>query len=272
MNPFEKALQRLLGDPAQPGPTRHKARMPGSERTTNPATLAYVNRAITPAAEQSDVLRELYRSPVADSLYQLFAPSRLAAITKDDPMKGKAVGYLAPMSGAIALDPNRNEHENMGQAGASARETLVHEIGHGVSAPKDFPRSKPAPIIPEARYMSGDWTGMLANLSNTMPDYVQKHPRGHYVVNEAIRQAAGKIDPYYRVQRSYEPEPYEAHAQAFKNAFTFLQETAGNPNMDYRKMAGELEANTPGMGMFVRDLLKQPLYERHPLRGKIFTK
>jgi len=264
MNPFEKALQRLLGDPAQPGPTQHKARMPGNERTTNPATLSYVNRAITPAAEQSHTLRELYRSPVADSLYQLFAPSKLDAITPNDPRKSRSVGYFAPMSGTIALDPAANVHETNSATGkSSARETLVHEIGHGVPSPKDFPKSTPAPVL--SGYMDSRSVGLLENLRNTMPDYVQKHPKGHYVINKAISQAADKINPYYRT------DPWEARAEAFNNAFTFLQETAGNPNMDYRKRAGELEANTPGMGMFVRDLLKHPLYQRHPLRGKIFT-
>jgi hypothetical protein len=81
------------------------------------------------------------------------------------------------------------------------------------------------------------------------------------------RDGADKLDSYYAQSRNVD----ESFAQAFVNAFNFLSETAKNPTMDYRKFAGELEANTPGMGIILEDLLKSNVYNEHPLRGKIFT-
>jgi hypothetical protein len=74
-----------------------------------------------------------------------------------------------------------------------------------------------------------------------------------------------KLDPYYAT------DPSEGYAQAFKNAFNFLAETARDPKMDYRKFAGDLEGNTPGMGMIIQDLMKLPIFAKHPLQGQIFT-
>jgi hypothetical protein len=94
--------------------------------------------------------------------------------------------------------------------------------------------------------------------------YPKVDPYEAYGASNPRTKARLKIDSYGST------EPAEAYAQAFKNAFGFLGETARDPQMDYRKFAGDLEGSTPGMGMIVQDLMKLPIFAKHPLQGKIF--
>lgn len=168
-------------------------------------------------------LANLYKSPVADSLYSITGvPNSLGATPREG-----MLGDFNLMSGELNITPDQKSitHARPELGKITPREVLIHEMGHKQMVDKGFPNTK--------AYINQSYTPQL--------------------------------DSYYTTNNM------EGYAQAFKNAFNFLQETARDPKMDVRRFAGDLEANTPGMGMIVKDLLVLPIFSNHPLRGKIFT-
>jgi hypothetical protein len=80
------------------------------------------------------------------------------------------------------------------------------------------------------------------------------------------KKAHAKVDNYYQTN------PAEGYAQAFTNAYDYLDKTRRDPSMEYaRSLAGEYEATTPGMGSIISELLKEKTYANHPLRGQAFV-
>jgi hypothetical protein len=60
----------------------------------------------------------------------------------------------------------------------------------------------------------------------------------------------------------------ERRAQAFANAFDYLQRMASD-TADYRGRLGAAEATVPGTGDVAKGLIKRSIYANHPLRGLI---
>jgi hypothetical protein len=111
-------------------------------------------------------------------------------------------------------------------------------------------------------------------LGKMTPREVLVHEMGHkQMVDKGFPNTKAYINQSYTPQLDsyYTTNNMEGYAQAFRNAFNFLAETARDPKMDYRKFAGDLEGNTPGMGMIIQDLMKLPIFAKHPLQGQIFT-
>lgn len=183
----------------------------------------------------SKKMQTTFQSPLADSLYSIAGvPSRFGEISQNS---SGLSGTYDPLLDKLRLQGGWGQE--------NTRDTFIHEIGHK----KDrfgSERKKLGKAIKPPNYSLSD--AQSVNMNRTPES-----------------KANSALDSYYAT------EPKEAYAQAFKNAFNFLQETARNPKMDYRKFAGDLEGNTPGMGMIVQDLMKLPIFEKHPLRGIIFT-
>lgn len=272
MNPFERFLRSLFGikqpDSAYPAPNA----FPQYER--GPVTAGEISPAAWAAREKSALGDSLnafipYGSPapkygdLGDSYMgyvehlpgkQIRMPSGLffntnpAAFGKFETDKPEEDAFLAKYRQSPAgsvFDPRR---------------TFIHEKAHLANSQTTFGKDGLFPSYSETAKMFEN---------NTPRDFERFNDMGVIAGLQAGSapefKAFATVDPYYRLN------PREAFAQAFVNAWEFLQETKKNPKMDYRKFAGDLEANTPGMGLIVRDLLKDKGFENHPLRGKMFT-
>jgi hypothetical protein len=179
-------------------------------------------------------LDSLYKSPVADSLYQTSGvPSHLGIVNRE--LYPRTSGVFNANFDSVQLDSLRDTHPQ------DPRSTLIHEMGHKY-ATENRVLDKAGPAY----------------------QYPYSDPMNAVYATKPADKAAAKIDTYGATDSK------EGYAQAFKNAFNFLSETALNPDMDYRQFAGDLEGSTPGMGMIVQDLMKRPIFAKHPLQGKIF--
>lgn len=272
MNPFERFLRALFGvkppDSAYPEPNAY----PQYERGP------VAPQEITPAAWDKRV-----KSPLTDSL-KAFIPEN-SPTPKYGDLGDTYMGYVEHLPGrsinipfSMYLNTNPSafgkfESDNpeedkflaryrQSPAGSvfDPRRTYIHEMGHLANSQVVSGKDSAFPGYSEVSKMFA---------KNSPQDFERFNDMG---VVEGLRansapefKAFATVDPYYRTNSR------EAFAQAFVNAWEFLAETAKNPKMDYRKFAGDLESNTPGMGMIVRDLLKDPKFSEHPLRGKIFT-
>jgi hypothetical protein len=179
-------------------------------------------------------LDSLYKSPVADSLYQTSSiPTHLGTVNRE--LYPRTSGVFNADFDSVQLDSSLDTHPQ------DPRNTLIHEMGH------KYASDNRALDKAEAAYQ-----------------YPYSDPMNAVYATKPADKAYAKIDTYGATG------PREGYAQAFKNAFNFLGETARDTEMDYRKLAGDLEGNTPGMGMIVQDLMKRPIFAKHPLQGKIF--
>lgn len=275
MNPFLEWLNSLF--------KKKEFEMP-----TPNAYPQYERGPVTAEEVSPEAWNQRLASPLADSLRQM-GPRFIQPRLKVEDI-GRPMGYVAEdafydnMPTEIAFNTNpkvynryrtKNPEEDATlakyrQSPASGvfdpRRVMIHEYGHLANnsmTSRDnwgaFPRRSPV-------------SKMLYNSYNELEslpidfDRIRMNPASPALgsISAPVYKAIASIDPYYRTY------PTEAFAQAFVNAFEFLAETARDPKMDYRKFAGDLEANTPGMGLIIQDMLKLPLYKNHPLRGQIF--
>lgn len=218
----------------------------------SPTNLQKASRRITKEASQVPWLDSLYKSPVADSLYGIVdVPSSLGVVPPD--MEATTAGMYTPNTGDISMNkaPSAYDRIKVGASSWNPRDALIHEMGH-----KN--RNDTKTNIDNYRLSPRLYSN--AEIEATKDASAKGQ---NYVVFKEDK-ARNSVDSYYK------RKPEEAYAQAFKNAFNFLSETALKPDMDYRKFAGDLEGNTPGMGLIVQDLMKRPIFAKHPLQGKIF--
>ena len=161
-------------------------------------------------------------------------------------------GFYSPLADRVVLsgglDPERKTVDSTPLVKQETVDnTLTHEMGH--------------------RKFFND--GMLKTLDRIVgkqfshDDPTYKERKG---MSPLEKKAHRKVDNYYQTN------PAEGYAQAFVNAYDYLDKTRRNPSMEYaRPLAGEYEASTPGMGSIVSDILKEKAYVSHPLRGKAFV-
>jgi hypothetical protein len=270
MNPFEKFLQAIFGVQSLPKPTANYPQYSG-EPTTKPEDVT------------KEAWQERLNSSLTDSLASL-SPKFQPEFKLSDLRETGPLGYVgwtsedrvSPKEMAFNTNPNawQSRYQSADpeadmalaqyrQAPASLvnpRQVQIHEFGH-------LANSRVGGAFPAESETAKVFNSNYADALFSKPQFSSLL----YSLRDASKQsgpefkAAASIDPYYRT------EPREAFAQAFVNAWEFLAETARDPKMDYRKFAGDLESNTPGMGMIIRDLLKDKIFKAHPLRGKIFT-
>ena len=221
------------------GPTRASAPRWYAEMV-NPETLARAEQAMTPAAQATPWLRDLYTSGLADTLYQATGrvPRKLDVATTPD-----MAAFVSPI-GSVHMSPDRARYEHTVSAlGNDPSVTFAHEMGHRYTPPRDLPplkTSEPALWAMDPRKAD--------------PTYWRDGQP------TALSRSLEAVDPYWRKNED------EARAQAFANAVAFLRETGQRVPEDVRQRLGEREAQTPGMGMIVRDLLSRDPYTAHPLR------
>jgi hypothetical protein len=180
----------------------------------------------------------LYKSPLADSLYQISAPDYIPY--RNSPVSANLGALKNPDEGLQGTYQSYNDQIELHKdQNISGKDTFKHEIGH--------------------RYAS--------NKEKKVDGGAYKYPS--FFGNDS-KPGSPQYSAMLRVDAYGATSPDEAYAQAFRNAFDFLAETARDPKMDVRAFAGDLEANTPGMGMIITDLMKLPIFANHPLQGKIF--
>ena len=163
----------------------------------------------------------------------------------------KVSGFYSPLVDRVllsrALDKSKQPDDRPLLKQSGVDHTLTHEMGH-------------------RRFTSDGLMKMLERVvgkqfSHDSPTY-----------KERIEMPLTEKKAHNKVNRYYDTNPLEGYAQAFTNAYDYLDKTRRDPSMEYaRSLAGEYEATTPGMGSIITELLKEKTYANHPLRGKAFT-
>lgn len=200
----------------------------------------------SPVRQEAD---ELLRSPTADSLWAVSGGGRPSVTTSPFnpssaafPRLGRsASGAYHPIADIVSLNPAEYPaDENTEYRREDMRTTLAHEAGH--RAQRKMGKDAPGGTLPYR----------LPRNDNPTPQ------------ESAARQA---VDPYYRTDEK------EGYAQAFERAFQILTRA---PKLmaegrlsreEYARSLAEVEANRPGTGTIVVDLLKSnAMFANHPLR------
>ena len=193
-------------------------------------------------AQHRQTVQSMFSSPFIDSLVALagarpkMSVSRLPS-TRDrgeyDPWRGELKISDFPLS----FTKSGESRNNTPASQPSVRSAIIHEMGHVASQKGKYYTPKTGPSFKIAQ-------------KDTSSD-----------MTPAEKASVLNLDPYYR--NNNEEERY---AQAFTNAFQFLQDSAKDPKMDWSGYLGKLEGNTPGTGAFVVRMLKEPIYKNHPLK------
>lgn len=193
-------------------------------------------------SQMAQSYRQVWKSPyVQDTLGMRTNDVLMAPIPLDSSLEGrddtmaKYIPRLNMIFANVSKDPRMYPMAGAPPADVpSERGILTHEVGH-VYGPQAFP----------------SFPMRAAIAPNTQPKTALE------------REARAQLSAYGQTA------PEEALAQAYVNATSFLSETAPDTT-GFRQRIGALEANTPGMGGIVRDLLRgRPVYHQHPLRGVI---
>lgn len=224
-------------------------------------------RALIEAANRKrspEALREyMKRSAYADTLNKVTAPKSGApaggyTFTEHDSDRPNApvYGEYIPGSDQVTL-----RESLMASLGAIADKKTVAE-GFSHAANKD-------PGGPTAR-------GVLAH------EYGHRYMEQNYLAANRARLLGQSTDPF----KAYPPSPAppgkldigsgERLADAFSNAIQYLAATAQkDPISDAYQpkinLLGKYEAQVPGTGEMVRQIIQRPIYANHPLRGAFTT-
>lgn len=240
MDPIELIMRRIGVKGDGLGPTI--ANSPRWYRESqDPETARVVDKAMHGNVRNTPWLEQLYKSGLADTLYKATGrvPSRLGAA--DDT---KNVAFVNPFGG-VYMNPDRKKYDNtIGIVGRGDPEmTFAHEMGHLYRPPKNMPPMKTAePALWAMDKRKGN------------PKYWRDGAPSPYAA------AIEKVDPYYRKSED------EAVSQAFSNAIKLLR---SGDTTNVRSRMGEMEAQTPGMGVIARDLLQKPVFSNSPFRRVI---
>lgn len=251
MNPFLEWLDSMFKKPLPAGPTLAAAPKWYPEMQ-NPERLKAVEKSMTPAVKNVPWLEQLYKSGMADTLYNLIGgvPEGFGGGGLQISKNPDAVAFVSPL-GTLHMDPDREIYrERAGDFGKDPETTFAHEIGHlrGSSQHPTLPvlkTAEPALWVFDPRWRT--------------PGY------GSLNFPSPYSQALEKVDSYYR------KSPDEAFAQAFSNTFDLLRETAKGVPPNFRELLAEREALTPGLGIMIQDILQEPIYAKHPLRAVFRT-
>jgi len=195
-------------------------------------------------------------SPRMDSLRTLVGsvPESVSSMDLDEVMSLDAqLGAVGAMRFRGGKQPEMflNTSSPLLRDKANTQETLAHEMGH------------------YAQY--NGVTSPLAGAMNTLPPIRELNPR--FVSRSPLPFMANGNEKNAQSRRplmnSYAASSDdERSAQAFANAFDYLQRTASDTT-DWRGKIGAYEATSPGMGDIARILMAQPIYSNHPLKKQI---
>lgn len=221
------------------------------------------------------IAKEVLRSPAADTLWELSGGGKpirtntyaeLAGLGGNN-SSGRLGALYNPVLDAVginpaALDNNQGDAENRD----TALNFLSHEAGHRVDFrrggvyPYDAP-GKNAPFkVPSVDLPPPPRPGKLVQVSPL--EYRSETPYDPYAKQRA---AQANVDSYYQTSRR------EGYAQAFATAMSILRNTPrllqeGQTRDEYANALGKAEAFTPGTGGIVEALLKEKMFQKHPLQ------
>ena len=207
-----------------------------------------------------DDVRRAVLSPRADSLRELVgrAPDEVFAMdqhpyTRLLEQRGATGSYSVLRPGAETpgrtVVPDARPHGVIGVSRtvppAWVDQVFAHEMGHFADSvdPDRFVGELP-PLTPDSR-----------RVNRVRRPLAETNARNY-------RNPSPRVDDYALSGEK------ERRAQAFANAFDYLQRAASDTT-DWRGRAGAAEATAPGTGEFLRSLLAHPIYSNHPLRGSI---
>lgn len=249
MNPFLEWLDSVFKRPPAVGPTLAAAPKWYPEMQ-NPERLKDVEKSMTPDVRNVPWLEQLYKSSVADTLYNL-----LGEVPQGWGGQGLRIGtdptnvaFVSPLE-TLHMSPDLKKYQIA--AGELTKDPVTmfsHEIGHLV--PKDrFPTLPTLKAEPPLYYMD------------------PRYGKPHY----GNMTGAGRHGLYTklldRTDSYYQKSPDEAFSQTFANTFDLLRETAKGVPPNFRELLAEREALTPGLGIMIQDVLQEPIYAKHPLRA-----
>ena len=214
------------------------------------------------------IAEEVLRSPAADTLWELSGGGKpirtntYAALMGGRGRSAKAAALYNPALDAVGINPagledNYNDEENRNQA----LKYLSHEAGHRADFRRYDTPGKNAPFkVPSVDLPPPPRPGKLVQVSPK--EYRSETPYDPYAKQRA---AQANVDSYYQTSRR------EGYAQAFATAMSILRDTPrllqeGQTRDEYANALGKAEAFTPGTGGIVEALLKEKMFQKHPLQ------
>lgn len=202
-------------------------------------------------------IEELARSPLADSVRQVLPGVQIQPAA----LESNVVGAWPWGQNTVQMTANprkygtRREGASMVPAGSDAesrmnpRGVLLHEAGHGYWEREGQPTT---PTFASVNRKNPERIAERDRLTGRRPSLPQN----------AEQSAMSAINDYSAGDTS--EKGHEAYAQAFANAWDYLSTTAANPTDTPRQLLAEYERTAPGTGQLVMQLLREPLFEKHP--------
>jgi hypothetical protein len=235
------------------------------------------------ARENSDkrIAEEVLRSPAADTLWEISGGGkpvtaanktdltlRIKRITGSDPLGYYQPPFLQKFGDQVVINPTKlNYADNPDKkfdsdiARSIAMQALTHEAGHRADIRRNNAPGENAPFkVPSVDLPPPPRPGKLVQVSPK--EYRSETPYDPYGKQRA---AQANVDSYYQTSRR------EGYAQAFATAMSILRNAPrllqeGQTRDDYANALGKAEAFTPGTGGIVEALLKEKIFQKHPLQ------
>lgn len=259
MNPILELFRSIFGDsrPVPPAPTGNYPNSPAP--LYNPDQQTHIKN-----------MQDISKSSLADTLQAILGSGNARPNSPISMRSDLGPGVVGANSGGYLdfnIDPtlfNQTDKRNNTPASAySPRTAYIHERAHNADG---YHGSN---ALLEA-FRSIKHEGVYRPSEKELEDYNKWTATGRekeYASKPPLEKAAiQNIDPYYN-QSLYKEHGQDAFAQAFVNAFQFLQDVAKKPDMDWREYISKLEGNTPGSGAIMIKLLRDPIYSKHPLQA-----
>lgn len=244
---IDKATGGRLLEPAPPIEEKPRRTIRGPDFHMDEAPAAFDRLMASPFA---DTLRQIYQPSVTrlnsdNGIYgpgaivgeYLYGPTR---VNSDDPS-----GPRLPARDTVELRPFAVSGWESGVApyysqGTDAEWVLAHEYGHGYDYANRGSNQRAKQGF-EAAVDENYYTPLY--LSNDSTEKAKRKAKNQYA-NEGRNERA---------------------AQVFANAVDFLRATSNMLPNEVARIRGEYEAEVPGTTAAVVDLLRKPIYSRHPL-------
>jgi hypothetical protein len=204
------------------------------------------------------VIKETLTSPLADSLWSISGggkPVTSRGYLQQFVSPG-ALGTYDENLDWVTVIPREFPQTNEADIRDRARGVLMHEAGHRVQArrnPMDVPGGNaPFKLPPQSPRVD--------------------FGRSHDNPPERRRQTVENL-ARFNVDSYYQTDPAEGYAQAFESAWQVLSRSPellkkGYDRNAYAQYLAEAEAQRPGVGQIVSDLLKnEPMFRNHPLQA-----
>ena len=213
--------------------------------------------------ESRRIAEEALLSPAADTLWEISGSGKPIRTNTAAEVLGRfqrnSAAYF-PLWDGVGINPAELQSSDYKENQNNALHALSHEAGHRADFRRNDAPGRNAPFkLPDVE-LPAPPQGKQVQVA-PLEVRVEK-PYDPY---EKQREARGKVDKYYQTS------PEEGYAQAFATAMSILRNTPrflqeGKTRDDYANALGEAEAFTPGVGGIVEALLKEKVFQKHPLQ------